>query len=68
MKNEKHKCGCETFQGFSEKECKYHATHCHAYWCKKKSLKKNKYCKEHDWYNPDPNDMSGVDAYGGSDF
>lgn len=58
------KCGCVlTGQGWLEYECKYHKST-----CKKKSLKNNKYCKDHEWYNIDSNYMSGMDAYGGSDF
>lgn len=67
----KSKCGCTFFQGFSEKECKYHKTHCHSVvGCKKKILKDNKYCKQHQGENVTyPDQLEGHNwTQGGSDF
>ena len=61
------KCRCTFINGgWLNHECQFHATHCHEFMCKKKSLKLKEYCKEHqgfwDNYIGDP------EGYGGSDF
>ena len=62
------KCRCTVVKGtgWIDKECKYHKEHCHAGFCKKKSLKNERYCKAHqEYWDNQPGDPEG---YGGSDF
>jgi len=62
------KCKCTFVKGtgYLSKECKYHEEHCHHSDCKKKSLKNERYCKEHQEYWD--NQFIGTEGYGGSDF